>query len=358
MATFEERYAKFAAEAKKKPQKPDDILRTMQEQVDAVPKKEQPAEVPEASGVASEKADAENLRAAEARISELEQQLREGLREQNTLKTQVRRVKLVLEGANEEVARLKDENQRLTNENQRLTAENEKREQLAQTDELTGLLNRHGFNAVAPMVFNLYKGLAREVLPREGQKGREHKMDVSFNSIFIDLNGFKELNDNVSHAAGDEALKRVADALRSSVRKSDAVFRIGGDEFLILFISREDPESTRDTLAGNKLLEENRFIVAERIKRNLANTGGTATDKFGRRVQVPPLTAMIGVAQYVPVPGEGINEVVQAADAEALKLKDKKKLDKEVWEADPANAGKPYPYATEIAYAQPLEHMP
>lgn len=354
MATFEERYAKYASEAKKKPQKPEEILHTMQEQADAAQKPEPTAEPATAPGITGEGAHAGRPRAAEERISELARQLREGESERQVLTTQVLRVKLVLEGANQEVARLKDENQRLTNENQRLTAENEKREQMAQTDELTGLPNRHGFNAVAPMVFNLYKGLAREVLPREGQKGRENRMDVSFNSIFIDLNGFKELNDNVSHTAGDEALKRVADALRSSVRKSDAVFRIGGDEFLILFISREDSESTRDTLTGNKLLEENRFIVAERVRRNLAKTGGTATNKFGRQVQVPPLTAMIGVAQYIPVSGEGINEVVQAADAEALKLKDKKRQYKEAWEADPANTGKPFPYATEIAYAQPL----
>jgi diguanylate cyclase (GGDEF)-like protein len=292
---------------------------------------------------------------SDARLMSLEVQLGDALHEKSKAATQVMRVKMVLEGANQEVALLKEENQRLTNENQRLTIENERREQMAQTDELTGLLNRHGFKTIAPTMFEMYKGLARETTPHAGQRARENKLDVSFNAVYIDLNGFKEINDTVSHSAGDEALKRVAEALQGSVRKSDTVFRMGGDEFLIVFISREDPESKRDTLAHNKLLEENRFIVAERIRRKLAQTAGTAVDKNGIQVDIPPMTAMIGVAQYVPVPGEGINEVIQAADAEALKLKEKKKQDKLAWEADPEHAGKPYPYTTEIAYAQPIE---
>lgn len=267
------------------------------------------------------------------RIEELERRVSDLMHEAAERAAQVQRVKMVLEGAHQEV-------QRLTNENQELTLEKEKHEQMAQTDELTGLLNRHGFKTLAPTIFEIYRGLAKETAPRDGDKRRENRMDVSFNAIYIDLNGFKEINDTIEHAAGDRALKKVAEALRSAVRKSDPVFRMGGDEFLILFMSREDPESKQ------AIVEENRFIVAERIKRALEKTGFTFKGvKAPGPVQVPPLTAMMGVAQFVPRPGEGLNEVVQAADAEALTLKEKKKKEIE--------AGTYVP-KTEIAYAQEI----
>ncbi len=52
--------------------------------------------------------------------------------------------------------------------------------------------------------------------------------------MFIDLDGFKWVNDNHGHDAGDSVLKKIASRLKSCVRESDTVARIGGDEFVIL----------------------------------------------------------------------------------------------------------------------------
>ncbi len=90
-------------------------------------------------------------------------------------------------------------------------------EQLAVTDELTGLLNRRGFQAE----------IKRTML---GARRYKEKGVL----IFVDLDGFKPINDTHGHAAGDEVLRRVAGLLSDNVRATDAVGRLGGDEFAIL----------------------------------------------------------------------------------------------------------------------------
>jgi diguanylate cyclase (GGDEF)-like protein/PAS domain S-box-containing protein len=83
---------------------------------------------------------------------------------------------------------------------------------LASTDDLTGLLNRQAFLA-----------LLENRLPRG---------DASV--LFIDLDGFKSVNDTAGHAAGDRLLREVADALRAEMRPGDIAARLGGDEFAVL----------------------------------------------------------------------------------------------------------------------------
>jgi diguanylate cyclase (GGDEF)-like protein len=87
----------------------------------------------------------------------------------------------------------------------------------AATDPLTGIGNRRAFLA----------DLGAEILRQKRSAG-------SFSLALLDLDGFKALNDSKGHRAGDEALKLVADVLRSRTRRSDSVGRIGGDEFGIL----------------------------------------------------------------------------------------------------------------------------
>jgi diguanylate cyclase (GGDEF)-like protein/PAS domain S-box-containing protein len=87
----------------------------------------------------------------------------------------------------------------------------------ARTDALTGLPNRACFDEVVA-----------EHVESGTRIGRELAM------IFIDLNGFKAINDNLGHPAGDEVLGVVASRLRENFRPTDFIARIGGDEFVIL----------------------------------------------------------------------------------------------------------------------------
>lgn len=92
-------------------------------------------------------------------------------------------------------------------------------EALTSTDELTGLMNRRGF---------------MEGANRALQSARRYNEEGVLS--FIDLDGFKTINDTYGHEAGDMILRRVAELLLSNVRKTDLVARLGGDEYAVLFV--------------------------------------------------------------------------------------------------------------------------
>jgi len=74
----------------------------------------------------------------------------------------------------------------------------------------------------------------------------------AFSMMFIDLDNFKQVNDNMGHDKGDEALKEVANFLRDNLRKSDEIFRFGGDEFIILLY---EPNKNNASKISSKLEE-------------------------------------------------------------------------------------------------------
>jgi len=91
------------------------------------------------------------------------------------------------------------------------------------TDPLTGLLNRRGF----------YRAL-EAALARVQHSG--HHLAV----IYLDLDGFKHINDSLGHEAGDELLRRISQQLQSGLRPYDALARLGGDEFTVLLDNLDD----------------------------------------------------------------------------------------------------------------------
>jgi diguanylate cyclase (GGDEF)-like protein/excisionase family DNA binding protein len=134
----------------------------------------------------------------------------------------------------------------------------------AQTDGLTGLLNHATFQ----------DHLALAV--RDGDP---------FGLIMLDLDDFRAVNNTTGHQAGDEHLRRIAEALTKSGRETDLVFRYGGDEFAFL-LPGADAEGARR--------------VAERACAAVSGLGG-------------PITASVGVATF-PSDGTTADEVLLAAD--------------------------------------------
>ena len=139
---------------------------------------------------------------------------------------------------------------------------NQKVSDLAQMDELTGLANRRAFMERLRAAF--------------AASGRSAK---PFAVLYFDLDHFKDVNDTLGHAAGDELLHEVAARVQGAVRGNDVVARFGGDEFAVL-------QSDTDDLAAT----------------------GTLAAKIGKVVAQPcflegnevHISASIGISRYAP----------------------------------------------------------
>lgn len=152
---------------------------------------------------------------------------------------------------------------------------NEKLTLLATTDSLTNSLNRRHF----------WESAIREV-----DRARRFKHPAII--MMMDIDDFKQVNDTYGHAAGDEALRRVASISRNSLREQDLFGRIGGEEFAVLA-----PESN---------LEEG-FQLAERIRLSIAqNVIEINRESF-------QVTVSIGITLVTPA-SESIELLLQRAD--------------------------------------------
>src|SRR4029453_8542419 len=149
-------------------------------------------------------------------------------------------------------------------------------EALSVTDDLTRLFNSRYLNMV---------------LRRETKRASRNGRPLSL--LFIDLDGFKAVNDTHGHLCGSQALVEVAGVIRSSARETDVVARFGGDEFALVL-----PDT------GG----EGAYAVGERIRDRIAEYRFLAAD--GLNIH---LTASVGVATLPDVAGSA-EELVQAAD--------------------------------------------
>ncbi len=157
---------------------------------------------------------------------------------------------------------------------------------LSFTDELTGLYNRRGFFSLAEQQLKVaYRLKKRDWL------------------LYTDLDGLKWTNDNLGHNEGDIALIDLADILKDTFRKSDIIARIGGDEFVVLGMEKE---------------EANAEVLVGRLLENL-----TTYNKKGIRSY--PLSLSIGIAYFDPGNSCTIDELLARADKRMYKQKKKKK---------------------------------
>ena len=138
-----------------------------------------------------------------------------------------------------ELAVLLGELQRLEAELAATRAKMQELEATADIDAVTGIFNRRGFD----------RELARSLayVKRYGTRAA---------LFYIDLDGFKPVNDRHGHAAGDAVLKAVAGMLTRNVRASDTVARIGGDEFALILWNLGEGDATSKAWALESAITE------------------------------------------------------------------------------------------------------
>ncbi len=146
----------------------------------------------------------------------------------------------------------------------------------AETDELTALPNRRALNSVLRRV--------------NGERA---------SLIVFDIDHFKQVNDTLGHAAGDQALRHVARVVRETIRGRDFPARIGGEEFAV-WLPGADPKTARD--------------IAERLRANLEG------QPFRYDGQEHTVTISLGVASY-PNPIRAVENLMQVADAALYRAK-------------------------------------
>ncbi len=121
---------------------------------------------------------------------------------------------------------------------------------LSLTDALTGLYNRRHFNAE---------------LEREFMRSKRYGGDLCI--AIIDIDFFKKINDTYGHLCGDYVLKEVAYLILENFRKTDMVFRYGGEEFVVLMTETSLENSLIPLERLRKTIENNNFIFkGEKIK--------------------------------------------------------------------------------------------
>lgn len=162
-------------------------------------------------------------------------------------------------------------------------------EQRAVTDSLTGLLNR---------------GYLEERLTEEIKRSNRYGYPMSF--LMIDVDYFKPYNDNFGHAAGDTALKMVANCLRETLRGADVAARYGGEEFSILL-----PQTTPDEAQ----------TIAERVREKVEKT------EFPHR----KVTVSIGIASCSHVISTP-KDIISAADKALYEAKAKGRNNVQIYE--------------------------
>lgn len=162
---------------------------------------------------------------------------------------------------------------------------NEKLKELSITDQLTKLYNRRYFD---------------EMLERELAKAKRYKTHLGL--ILIDIDHFKSLNDTYGHAYGDTVLVNMANCLKETCKRpNDSIYRIGGEEFVIL-VTNED--------------EKNILSLCEIMKKNIINLKiKTENEVFEY------LTVSGGIYSAIPNPKETKDSILKLADERLYKAK-------------------------------------
>jgi len=150
----------------------------------------------------------------------------------------------------------------------RMRESNQQLRHMATHDALTGLLNARAYYAGCDQMIHLAR---RNATP--------------YSVLFVDLDHFKLINDSYGHAAGDVVLKSVADALASSMRQSDIVGRIGGEEFSV-FLPNTDLAGALKRAETLRIQIENLMLQVGDVSLQITASIGVARNQHSEQSMI------------------------------------------------------------------------
>jgi diguanylate cyclase (GGDEF)-like protein len=152
-------------------------------------------------------------------------------------------------------------------------------EEMADIDSLTGALNSRAF----------YEQAEKEIF-------RMQRFNHPFSVAYLDLDNFKQVNDQFGHTVGDELLKTVVTTIKDSIRKTDFVARLGGDEFAIFLVE-----------TGSEAAEKAFGKIRQNVLQKMSEIGW-------------PVTLSIGMVTYEAAPAN-VKEIIKLADSVMYSVK-------------------------------------
>jgi diguanylate cyclase (GGDEF)-like protein len=148
--------------------------------------------------------------------------------------------------------------------------------------------------------------------------------ETRFTLTFIDLDGFKKINDEMGHAAGDQLLRIVAERLRHCVRHSDLVARLGGDEFVVLICGADSPEQVGRRLAS---CVHAPCALAGRVVEPRASVGVVSADDGDRAATAETLLHRADTTMYAAKRSNTERSVIQGRHAREPEVDSRSGLD-------------------------------
>jgi len=168
--------------------------------------------------------------------------------------------------------------------------ENKLQEYKSEVDNLKSEMKRYQLESITDHLTEVYNRKYLDLKLKE-EIERHTRIKTPFSIILTDIDDFKKVNDTYGHLVGDQVLVHISKTLQKLIRKSDFVFRYGGEEFIVLLINSDSKSASE---------------IAEQIRKSIESTNFSVGEKSFN------VTSSFGVAEYAE--GENDQEFLNRAD--------------------------------------------
>ncbi len=194
------------------------------------------------------------------------------------------------------------------NEIKKLKMEIARLKKMVVRDELTGVLNRRG-------LMKEFECLFHEAQYARHHPGSKRKIDIdNLSIVFLDVDNFKHINDTYGHLIGDRVLKLTAKKLQESIRGLDLLGRIGGEEFVIVFVGASEEDAFKKAEDIRNSIKKICFMPDNCEDLKITFSIGVSSLKKSTAADIMDLIFMADKAMYEAKTNRGKDNTVKYSD--------------------------------------------